>query len=117
MNSKELLEFTRETLDDLKARDIVVLDVAEMTTVADYIVVASGTSGRHVSSVADRLVAAAKEAGVRPLGVEGKDGGEWVLIDLQDIIVHVMQPAVREFYKLEDLWSVRPSTAADNPVA
>jgi len=117
MNSEELQEFVCDTLEGIKAKDIEVLDIRKMTTMADFIVVASGTSGRHVSSVADRLVEAAKAEGVQPLGVEGKEGSEWVLIDLNDIIVHVMQPATRDFYKLEDLWSMRPTTIAENPNA
>jgi len=117
MNSDELQQFVCDTLEDIKAKDIEVIDIRKMTTMADYIVVASGTSGRHVSSVADRLVVAAKEAGTKPLGVEGKEGSEWVLVDLNDVIVHIMQPAVRDFYKLEDLWSMRPTTIAENPNA
>jgi ribosome-associated protein len=115
MDSNVLLELAVETLEDLKARDIEVLDVKKFTRIADYLIVASGTSGRHVRSVAERVAEAAKHAGVTPLGIEGKEGSEWVLIDLNDVIVHVMQPSVREFYKLEDLWSVRPSTATETP--
>jgi len=115
MDSDALLEFTCDKLEEFKARDIKVLDVGQLTTIADYLIVASGTSGRHVRSVADRLVEAAKAEGVAPLGVEGQDGSEWVLIDLNDIIVHVMQPTVREFYKLEDLWSVSAPAQADSP--
>lgn len=106
MQSEELLEIARESLDDLKAKDICVLDVQSLTTVTDYLIIASGTSSRHVNSIANNVIATAKEAGQRPLGTEGQDAGEWVLIDLQDVIVHVMQPRVREFYKLEDLWTV-----------
>ena len=106
MQSEELLQLARESLEDLKARDLRVLDVRSLTSVADYLIVASGTSDRHVRSMADKLIMAAREAGQAPLGVEGLEAGEWILIDLQDVIVHVMQPRVREFYKLEDLWSV-----------
>jgi len=115
MKNEALLQFVCDTLDDLKARDVAVLDVASMTTMADYIIVASGTSGRHVVSVSNKLVEAVKESGTKPLGVEGREGSEWVLIDLADIIVHVMQPSVREFYKLEDFWSVRPPATVDSP--
>ena len=110
MHSEELLKLAQESLDDLKARDVRVLDVRDMTSVADYLVVASGTSDRHVSSLADNVIDQARKAGQRPLGVEGLEAGEWVLIDLADVIVHVMQPRVREFYKLEDLWSVSTAT-------
>lgn len=116
MNSNALLKFICAELEELKAKDIAVLDVGKFTTIADHLVVASGTSGRHVRSVSENLLDAAKNFGATPIGVEGREGSEWVLIDLGDVIVHVMQPAVREFYKLEDLWSVRPfSEAADTP--
>ena len=106
MQSEALLELARDSLEDAKARDIRVIDVRDLTTVTDYLLIASGTSDRHVRSLADKLVTAAKDAGLVPLGVEGQESGEWVLIDLADVIVHVMQPRVREFYKLEDLWAV-----------
>ena len=114
MHSEELLKLAQTSLEDLKARDLRVLDVRELTTVADYLVIASGTSDRHVASLADNVIEAAKQAGHRPLGVEGLQAGEWVLIDLADVIVHVMQPRVREFYKLEDLWTMS-AAAPDAP--
>jgi len=77
-----------------------------MTSVTDFLLIASGTSDRHVRSLADKLIQNAKQAGQPPLGVEGQDAGEWVLIDLNDVVVHVMQPRTREFYKLEDLWAL-----------
>ena len=106
MQSEEVLKLAQESLEDLKAKEVSVLDVRGLTSVADYLVIASGTSDRHVSSLADNVVRSAKEAGHAPMGIEGQTAGEWVLIDLQDVIVHVMQPRVREFYKLEDLWTV-----------
>jgi len=112
MESEELLKLAQTSLEDMKARDLRVLDVQKLTSVTDYLLIASGTSDRHVRSMADKLISTAKEAGQRPLGVEGQDAGEWVLIDLQDIVVHVMQPRVREFYKLEDLWVVGSGPAA-----
>jgi ribosome-associated protein len=112
MQSEELLKLAQTSLEDMKARDLAVLDVRRMTTVTDYLLIASGTSDRHVRSLASRLIDSAKEAGQRPIGVEGQDAGEWVLIDLADVIVHVMQPRVREFYKLEDLWAVGAGSAA-----
>ncbi|MCP4089177.1 MAG: ribosome silencing factor [Gammaproteobacteria bacterium] len=106
MQSEVLLKLTQESLEDLKARDIQVLDVRRLTSVTDYLLIASGTSDRHVRSMANSAVQIAKAAGQAPLGVEGLDAGEWVLVDLVDVVVHVMQPRVREFYKLEDLWAV-----------
>jgi ribosome-associated protein len=91
-------------LDDMKAANVRVLDVRGLTDIADTMVIASGNSDRHVRSIAERVVEKAKEAGFRPLGTEGARDGEWVLVDLQDLIVHVMLPRVREFYGLERLW-------------
>ena len=108
MNSEQLTSLIIEALDDVKAKDIVKLDVRNMTAVTDYMVVASGTSNRHVKSLVDNVAEKAKAAGCRPVGIEGEDGGEWVLLDLQDALVHVMLPKVREFYNLEKLWSIVP---------
>jgi ribosome-associated protein len=93
-------------LDDMKALEVKVLDVRGLTDIADTMVIASGTSDRHVKSVAQRVVEKTKEAGFRPHGVEGQQDGDWVLIDLHDMIVHVMLPRVREFYGLEKLWDM-----------
>jgi ribosome-associated protein len=93
-------------LDDMKALEVKVLDVRELTDIADYMVIASGTSDRHVRSVAQRVVEKVKEAGFRPHGLEGLKDGDWVLIDLSEVIVHVMLPRVREFYGLEKLWDL-----------
>ena len=102
-----LAELVTQALDDLKAQNVAVLDVRDLTQVTDTVVIASGTSDRHVKSLAGRVVERAREAGFRALGVEGERDGEWVLVDLQDVIVHVMLPRVREFYGLEKLWDVR----------
>jgi len=102
-----LLETAQEALDDLKALEPVVLDVRSLSSVMDWMVVASGTSSRHVKSLADNVLMKAKESGIRPLGVEGERVGEWVLVDFGDVVVHVMQPAIRDFYDLERLWSVQ----------
>jgi ribosome-associated protein len=110
MNSEELSELAIEALEDLKGQDIVRLDVSDMTTVTDYMVVASGTSNRHVKALADAVAEKAKAAGRPPSGIEGEDGGEWILLDLGDTLVHVMLPRVREFYNLEKLWSLSPAT-------
>lgn len=91
-------------LDDMKAVNIRVLDVRGLTDIADTMVIACGNSDRHVRSIAERVVEKARAAGHRPLGTEGERDGEWVLVDLQDIVVHVMLPRVREFYGLERLW-------------
>lgn len=98
-----------DALDDLKAKDIREIDVRGKTSIADLLVIASGTSARHVKSIADEVVKFAKKAGVMPLGVEGEQEAEWVLVDLGDVIVHVMLPRIREFYGLERLWTVGDS--------
>ncbi len=100
------LQVVEQALDDLKAVNVRVLDVRKLTDVADTMIIASGTSDRHVRSIADRVVTDAKKAGYRPVGVEGERDGEWVLVDLQDVIVHIMLPRIRELYRLENLWDV-----------
>jgi len=112
MNSEKLRDLIVAALEDGKAKDIVKLDVRDMTTMTDYMVVASGTSNRHVRALANAVADKAREAGHRPLGMEGEEGSEWVLLDLQDALVHVMLPRVREFYNLEKLWSLRPPAKA-----
>jgi ribosome silencing factor RsfS/YbeB/iojap len=99
-------------LDDMKALEIKVLDVRGLTDVADTMVIASGTSDRHVRSVAQKLVERTKAAGFRPHGVEGQQDSDWVLIDLNEMIVHVMLPRVREFYGLEKLWDMTTTKRA-----
>lgn len=109
MNSEQLRDLVVSALEETKAKDLTVLDVRGMTTVTDYMVVASGSSNRHVRALADAVGEASREKGHRPNGVEGANGGEWILLDLQDVLVHVMLPRVREFYNLEKLWSLTPS--------
>ena len=105
MQVETLKDLVVEALDDQKAVDVAVLDVREVASFTDFMVIASGTSRRHVKSLADRVVERARDAGVRALGVEGTEVAEWVLIDLGDVVVHVMQPTIRGFYSLEKLWS------------
>jgi len=101
-----------DALDDLKAVDTKIVDVRDLSSVTDFLVVASGNSSRHVKSLADNVVVKAKEAGCPPIGVEGERDADWVLVDLGDVVVHVMQPAARSFYDLERLWSDEPELTA-----
>ena len=103
---ERLLETVHAAVEELKARDVTEIDVRGKSSVTDFMVVASGTSSRHVKSIADEVVRFAKKLDVQPLGVEGESEAEWVLVDLGDVVVHVMLPRVREFYALERLWTV-----------
>ena len=102
----EVVQVVEGALDEMKAVNVKVLAVKKLTDITDTMIIASGNSDRHVRSIADRVVEHAKKAGFRPMGVEGERDGEWVLVDLQDVIVHIMLPKVREFYRLESLWDV-----------
>lgn len=104
--AEDLLKQVHLALEEMKAKDGVEIDVRGKTSIADYLVVASGTSSRHVKSIADEVVRFAKKCGVMPLGVEGDNEAEWVLVDLGDVIVHVMLPRIREYYAIERLWTV-----------
>lgn len=112
MNSEQLSDLIVDALEEVKAKDIVRLDVRNLTSVTDFMVVASGTSNRHVKALSDAVADRARAAGQRPVGVEGAEGSEWILLDLQDALVHIMLPRVREFYNLEKLWSLQPQEAA-----
>ncbi len=104
MDAEAQKKIVVDALEDLKAVNIVTLDVTGLTDVMDYLIIASGTSNRHVKSLADNVCMEAKRQDLRPLGVEGEDAGEWVLVDFGDVVVHVMLPATRDFYDLERLW-------------
>lgn len=109
MHINALKSLVTEAVEELKGQDIVSMDVSRLTSVTDLMLVASGTSSRHVVALADNVVERAKQQGVQPLGVEGRAGAEWVLVDLGDLVVHLMQAETREMYDLERLWSDFPS--------
>jgi ribosome-associated protein len=113
-SAEALLRQVHLALEDLKAKDAIEIDVRGKTSVCDYMVIASGTSTRHVKSIADEVVRKVKELDVMPLGVEGEREAEWVLADLGDVVVHVMLPRVREFYALERLWTVGDQPPGDD---
>lgn len=119
MEIEELKETAIAALEDLKAVDITVLDVRNMTSITDFMIVASGNSSRHVKSLINNVVIKIKAKGIKPLGIEGEKDGQWCLVDVGDIVVHVMLPPVREFYQLEKLWSVDvvPSSGNITPSA
>ena len=106
------LKVVHEALEDVKAKDILELDVSSISNVADAIVIASGTSTRHVKALADNVADEARKAGFRPIGVEGERDAEWILIDLGFVVVHVMLPTARKFYDLESLWRNAPEATA-----
>ena len=97
--------WVQAALDDAKARDVTVLDMRRISHFTDYMVIATGTSNRHVQSTADKVVEALREHGLRTVGIEGGKIGDWVLIDFGDVVVHVMREEIRDFYNLEKLWS------------
>ncbi len=104
MESSELLSFVLEKIDDMKARDVTKFDVSEKSSLTDHMVICSGNSKRHVQSIAENVVQEAKKAEIEILGVEGLTVGEWVLVDLGDVVLHAMQESTRDFYQLEKLW-------------
>lgn len=112
MRNDELVALVEGSLNELKALNVCVLNVGKLTSLTDYIVIASGTSSRHVRSIADKVIEKSKAAGTAPIGVEGQQYGEWVLVDLGDVVVHLMQPKARDFYNLEKLWNMETDLTA-----
>ncbi len=105
MIANTLRDCVVEALEDLKGQKILALDVADLTSITDYMVLVNGTSNRHVKALVDAVLAKAKAAGHPALGIEGRETNEWVLVDLGDVVVHIMQSQARDFYELERLWS------------
>ncbi|CAN5414890.1 ribosome silencing factor [soil metagenome] len=112
-----LKQLVIDALEGLKAHDLIVLDVRHLTTITDAMVICSGTSSRHVKSLADRVFKTVKENQLPILGMEGEREGEWALVDLGDIIVHIMLPNARDFYQLERLWGIRDSNGSELELA
>lgn len=104
MQSKEIVDIVVVALEDLKGKDIVVIDVHEKTSVTDFMIIATGSSSRQVKALAENVIDGAKKQGIRPLGAEGFENSEWALVDLGTVVVHVMQEETRHFYDLERLW-------------
>ncbi|AHK79696.1 Iojap [Ectothiorhodospira haloalkaliphila] len=121
MQTETLTQIVTDALEDMKAQDLKVIDVRGKTSITDTMVIATGTSNRHVKSLAENVLVKTKEAGVMPLGSEGEQDAEWVLVDLNDVVVHVMLPQVRDFYNLEKLWltdeQAQPEPDEDSPEA
>jgi ribosome-associated protein len=111
VESEALKKLVIEALEDVKGIDIRALDVSDKTSITDVMVIASGNSNRQVKALADSVIEHCKQAGVRIYGNEGIDSGEWALVDLGDVVVHIMQPSIRDFYNLEKLWGDESPTA------
>ncbi|HRD66339.1 MAG TPA: ribosome silencing factor [Candidatus Competibacter sp.] len=116
MQLEDLQKIVVDALEESKAQDIKILDVRGIASFTDLMIVASGTSTRQVKALADKVIEKSTRAGIRPLGVEGQREAEWVLVDLNDIVVHVMLPQTRDFYNLEKLWSVSGQVGANRKV-
>jgi ribosome-associated protein len=114
-DAKNLADVVANALDDLKGNDVVTLDVRGLSGFTDYMVIASGTSNRHVKSLAERAQERSRELGIKPIGVEGEQMGEWVLVDFGDVVLHVMLPETRKFYDLERLWHTPAAPTPPTP--
>lgn len=112
MNIEQLKQLVINALEDVKGKDIRVFDVQDKSSVTDIMIIATGNTSRQVKALSDSVVEKAKAAGIRPMGVEGELHSEWILVDLGDLVVHIMQPSVRDFYNLEKLWGEDSPTAA-----
>ena len=112
--TKKLQSLVTDALDDLKAQNVVMMNVAGVSDVMDHMIIATGTSNRHVKSLANNVVTDAKENDHQPIGVEGMGEGEWVLVDFGDTVVHIMQQTTRDFYELEKLWAIAPPGKTQN---
>jgi len=108
MHAEQLREIAQQALEEIKAHDIVVLDTRKLTSLFDYMIVASADSARQTKALARNVAEKVKEAGGTVLGIEGEQTGEWVLVDLGDMVIHIMQPAIRSYYNLEQLWGGEP---------
>ncbi len=115
MNTEQLITLVHDALDDLKGIDISALDVRDKTSFTDHMIICTGSSIRHVKALANEVLVKSKQSGVTPLGSEGEAQGDWILIDLGDVVVHVMTEKTRDFYSLEKLWSI-DGDAVDNAV-
>lgn len=115
LSVEDVYKLTIDSLEDSKAEDIQPIDISKKSSIGDYMIVASGRSHRHVAAVADHLLRDLKEAGVKSPRTEGKQNGDWVLIDIGDIIIHVFRPEVREFYNLEKMWMLPKAPETDTP--
>lgn len=113
MEIEQLQALVIDALEDVKAIDIKVIDVRDKTSVTDVMLIATGNTSRQVKALVNSVVEKAKQAGIKPFGVEGEEHGEWALVDLGDVVVHVMQPAIRDFYNLEKLWGENSPAVRD----
>ncbi|MCW9024148.1 MAG: ribosome silencing factor [Gammaproteobacteria bacterium] len=113
MEIEQLKETVVDAIEGVKGIDMRILDVKGKTSVTDIMIIVSGNTSRQVKAIANNVIVKSKEAGHRPMGIEGEQDGEWTLVDLGDIIVHVMQPSIRDFYNLEKLWGEDSPTAAE----
>ena len=111
MKAKQLRDFVETAVSDMKGQNVAILDIQKMSSIADFMLVVTGTSNRHVRSIADEVEKRCKEKGVNIRGMEGQDTAEWVLLDLGDVILHVMQASTRKLYDLESLWKMSPPPA------